>query len=254
LSTSNDRLDADACVWDFEIGSSVYHRTIVPLSMDGEPLEDFSRAKALYEQKGLGSRVGWGSRPAVLVVDVTNAFTDPSSPGGADLSEVIDEINQLLDVARESRVPVIFTSIAYDDPDIEGGHWVRKIPALRVLRRGTPAVDVDSRLSRKPSEPLIFKCYTSSFFGTHLQTLLQNLGVDTLVVCGCSTSGCIRATACDAVQLGFRCIVPETAVGDRAEAPHRANLFDIDAKYADVMELPVVLEELQRIASVAQHR
>jgi nicotinamidase-related amidase len=208
----------------------------------------------LYAKKGLGGRIGWGARPAVIVVDVTNGFTDPGSPVGADLAEVIAETNRVLDVARKSGVPVIFTSIAYEDPDIEGGHWVRKIPALRVLRKGTPAVDVDVRLNRKPHEPVIYKCYTSSFFGTHLQALLQHLGVDTLVVCGTSTSGCIRATACDAVQLGFRCIVPETAVGDRAEAPHRANLFDIDSKYADVMPIRDVLEALQRIAAAPRHR
>jgi maleamate amidohydrolase len=217
-------------------------------------VEDFSDAKALYAKKGLGGRTGWGARPAVIVVDVTNGFTDPDSPVGADLTEVIGETNRVLEVARKSGVPVIFTSIAYEDPDLEGGHWVRKIPALRVLRKGTPAVDVDVRLNRKPNEPVIYKCYTSSFFGTHLQALLQHLGVDTLIVCGTSTSGCIRATACDAVQLGFRCIIPETAVGDRAEAPHRANLFDIDSKYADVMSVPEVLGELQRIAAVPRHR
>ncbi len=217
-------------------------------------MEDFSDARALYAKKGLGGRIGWGARPAVIVVDVTNGFTDPGSPVGADLAEVIAETNRVLDVARKSGVPVIFTSIAYEDPDIEGGHWVRKIPALRVLRKGTPAVDVDVRLNRNPHEPVIYKCYTSSFFGTHLQALLQHLRVDTLVVCGTSTSGCIRATACDAVQLGFRCIVPETAVGDRAEAPHRANLFDIDSKYADVMPIRDVLEALQRIAAAPRHR
>jgi len=217
-------------------------------------VEDFSDARALYAKKGLGSRIGWGARPAVIVVDMTNGFTDPGSPVGADLAEVIAETNRVLDVARKSGVPVIFTSIAYEDPDVEGGHWVRKIPALRVLRKGTPAVDVDVRLNRNPHEPVIYKCYTSSFFGTHLQALLQHLGVDTLVVCGTSTSGCIRATACDAVQLGFRCIVPETAVGDRAEAPHRANLFDIDSKYADVVPIPDVLEALQRIAVAPRHR
>ena len=217
-------------------------------------MEDFSDARALYAKKGLGGRTGWGARPAVIVVDVTNGFTDPGSPVGADLAGVIAETNRVLDVARKSGVPVIFTSIAYEDPDIEGGHWVRKIPALRVLRKGTPAVDVDVRLNRKKHEPVIYKCYTSSFFGTHLQALLQHLGVDTLVVCGTSTSGCIRATACDAVQLGFRCIVPETAVGDRAEAPHRANLFDIDSKYADVMPIRDVLEALQRIAAAPRHR
>lgn len=216
--------------------------------------QDFSDAKALYERKGFSKRVGWGARPAVLVVDVTTGFTDPQSPVGADLTEVIAEINRLLDVARESGVPVIFTSIAYDDPDIEGGFWVQKIPALRVLRKGTPAVDVDARLNRRPTEPVIYKCYTSSFFGTHLQTLLQHLSIDTLVVCGTSTSGCIRATACDAVQLGFRCVVPETAVGDRADAPHRANLFDMDAKYADVMSVEEVLRALRAIGKGREHR
>jgi maleamate amidohydrolase len=217
-------------------------------------VQEFSDAKALYARKGLGSRVGWGERPALLVVDVTIGFSDPNSPVGADLSSVIGEINRLLDAARLRELPVIFTSIAYDDPDVEGGHWVRKIPALRVLRRGTPSVEVDPRLHRRPSEPVIYKCYTSAFFGTPLQALLQHLRVDTLVVCGCSTSGCIRATACDAVQFGFRCIVPETAVGDRAEAPHRANLFDIDSKYADVLPLPDVLEALQHIAPAFVHR
>jgi maleamate amidohydrolase len=217
-------------------------------------VQEFSDAKALYARKGLGSRVGWGERPALLVVDVTIGFSDPNSPVGADLSGVIGEINRLLDVARLRELPVIFTSIAYDDPDVEGGHWVRKIPALRVLRRGTPSVEVDPRLHRGPSEPVIYKCYTSAFFGTPLQALLQHLRVDTLVVCGCSTSGCIRATACDAVQFGFRCIVPETAVGDRAEAPHRANLFDIDSKYADVLPLPDVLEALQHITPAVVHR
>jgi nicotinamidase-related amidase len=212
--------------------------------------EDFSDAESLYERKGFSKRVGWGTRPAVLVVDVTNGFTDPRSPVGADLTDVIGEINRVLEVARNARVPVIFTSIAYDDPDIEGGFWVKKIPALRVLRKGTPAVDVDARLDRRPNEPIIYKCYTSSFFGTHLQALLQHLGVDTLIVCGTSTSGCIRATACDGVQLGFRCIVPETAVGDRADAPHRANLFDMDSKYADVMPVAEVLRELQRGGTV----
>jgi maleamate amidohydrolase len=220
----------------------------------GGTVEDFSDARALYARKGLGSRIGWGTWPAIIVVDMTNGFTDPTSPVGADLANVIDETNRVLAVARKLAVPVIFTSIAYEDPDVEGGHWVRKIPALRVLRKGTPTVDVDVRLNQKPGEPVIYKCYTSAFFGTHLQALLQHLRVDTLVVCGTSTSGCIRATACDAVQLGFRCIVPETAVGDRAHAPHRANLFDIDSKYADVMPIQDVLEGIQRVAAAPRHR
>jgi maleamate amidohydrolase len=153
---------------------SVYHQLYVNhmvrlavRTIEGA-MDDFSDAKALYARKGLGSRIGWGARPAIIVVDMTNGFTDPGSPVGTELAQVIAETNRVLEVARASGVPIIFTSIAYEDPDVEGGHWVRKIPALRGLRKGTPAVDVDIRLNRKPSAPLIYKCYTSAFFGTHL--------------------------------------------------------------------------------------
>lgn len=210
-------------------------------------MQDFEAAKQLYARRGLGSRIGWGSSPAILVVDLTNGFTDPRYPVGAEAGLALAETRRLLDLARDRGVPAIFTSIAYDDPDLEGGHWVRKIPALRVLRMGTEAVEVDPRLGRRPSEPVVFKRFTSAFFGTHLQPMLQALGVDTLVVCGASTSGCIRASVVDGVQLGFRCIVPESAVTDRADAPHHANLFDIDAKYADVVPTDAVLAELDRI-------
>jgi maleamate amidohydrolase len=222
--------------------------TKVGAAARGKPMQDFDAARQLYDRKGFARRVGWGLRPAVLVIDLTNGFTDPASPVGADLSEVIGETNRLLTAARAYEVPVIFTSIAYHDPDLEGGYWVSKIPALRVLRHGTPAVEVDARIGRRTGEPVIYKCFTSPFFGTHLQSILQRLRVDTLLLCGTSTSGCVRAAAADAVQLGFRCVVPQSAVGDRAEAPHRANLFDIDAKYGDVTTLDGVLAELDRWA------
>jgi nicotinamidase-related amidase len=209
-------------------------------------MQDFDSARRLYAERGFARRVGWGDRPAILVIDLTNGFTDPDSPVGGDLTDVIKETRRVLDLARSTSLPVMFTSIAYDDPDLEGGYWVKKIPALRVLKMGTDAVQIDPRLGRRVSEPVLFKRFTSAFFGTNLQSLLQSLRIDTLVVCGTSTSGCIRSTACDAVQMGFRCIVPETAVGDRAEAPHLANLFDINAKYADVAPIAEVLEELAR--------
>lgn len=202
---------------------------------------------AFYAQRGIGNRTGWGERPAIIVIDLTPGFTDPSLPLGGDLAGVIAQTKRVLAVAREHGLPVIFTSIAYRDPDAEGGHWVRKIPALRTLRMGTPVVEADSRLERRENEPLVFKQFTSVFAGTPLAAMLQYRGVDTLVVCGTSTSGCIRASVADGVQLGFRCIVPEEAVGDRAEAPHRANLFDIDQKYADVLPVDEALETLARI-------
>jgi maleamate amidohydrolase len=214
-------------------------------------VDEFAEARQLYAARGLGNRVGWGERPAVIVVDFTNGFTDPSYPVGADVSAALAETLRVLDAARAGRLPVFFTSIAYDDPERDGGHWMRKVPALKVLRSGTEAVEVDPRLQRRPSEPLIFKRFTSSFFGTDLASRLQFLRVDTLIVCGASTSGCIRATVVDGVQLGFRCIVPETAVADRADAPHRANLFDISAKYADVLPLNEVLAEIAKLPRAA---
>jgi nicotinamidase-related amidase len=215
-----------------------------------DAMEGFDAARRLYEAKGFARQVGWGERPAVLVVDLTNGFTDPTSPVGGDLSPVIEATRRLLDAARPQGLPVIFTSIAYHDPEREAGHWLRKIPALGVLRHGTAAVEVDARLGRQPGEPVLYKCFASSFFGTHLQAMLQHRRVDTILLCGTSTSGCVRATAIDAVQHGFRCIVPEEAAGDRAEGPHRANLFDIDAKYGDVVKLEEALAELERRAAL----
>lgn len=212
-------------------------------------MSDYAEVKGDYLRRGFASRIGWGARPAVLVVDLTAGFTDPATPLGADLSDVIAATNRVLEVARPAAVPVIFTSIAYADPAVEGGHWVRKIPTLGILREGTPLVEVDSRLARRSNEPVIIKRFASAFAGTSLHTMLQMLRVDTLVLCGTSTSGCIRASAIDAVQLGFRCIVPEEAVGDRASLPHEANLFDIDSKYGDVVSLAAAINSIRRLGS-----
>ena len=207
-------------------------------------MQDLDQVMAFYRTRGLAARSGWGNRPAVLVIDLTLGFTDPDSPLGSDVSGVIAETNRVLAAARACGRPVLFTSIAYRDPARDAGHWLKKIPALEALRHGTPEVEVDPRLKRRAQEPVIFKRFGSSFAGTDLQALLSFQGVDTLVLCGVSTSGCIRATAVDAVQHGFRCIVPESAVGDRAEAPHIANLFDIDAKYGDVVPTDEVVARL----------
>jgi maleamate amidohydrolase len=200
-----------------------------------------------YLRRGFANRIGCGARPAVLVIDLTAGFTDPATPLGADLTEVIAATNRVLEVARAAAMPVIFTSIAYADPALEGGHWVRKIPALEILKEGTPLVEIDSRLARRSNEPVIVKRFASAFAGTSLHAMLQMLRVDTLVLCGTSTSGCIRASAVDAVQLGFRCIVPEEAVGDRARLPHEANLFDIDSKYGDVVSLAAAIDCITRL-------
>ncbi len=205
--------------------------------------------RRLYEEHGIGSRVGFGSRPAVLVIDMSVAFNDPAYRVGADQTPAVNAITTLLREARARSVPVLFFTTAYEAGGLDGGMFVRKIPALLDLRVGDPAVEIDPRLAPAPGEPVITKKFSSAFFQTHLPSLLLALGVDTLVLTGCSTSGCIRATAVDAVSHGYRVIVPFECVSDRAEGPHYASLFDIDSKYGDVLSLAEVLTHLGTLAA-----
>jgi nicotinamidase-related amidase len=129
----------------------------------------------------------------------------------------------------------------------DAGVWFEKFPSLDNLREGNRDVELDGRLGRLPNERLVVKKYASAFFGTALASELIALGVDTLIVTGATTSGCVRATVVDALQNGFRAIVPEECVGDRAEAPHRSNLFDMGSKYADVMPVEEVLGKIREL-------
>ena len=185
---------------------------------------------------GFGSRIGFGERPAMLVIDMARAFCDPSFTVGADQSPAVESIARLLEPARERGVPVYFTTVAYLPSGVDGGTFVQKIPALRDLLVDDPAAtEIDPRIAPVEGEVVLVKKYPSAFFHTHLVSMLITQQIDTLIVTGCSTSGCIRATAIDAVSYGYRVIVPEEAVADRWPAPHEANLFDIDTKYGDVV-------------------
>jgi maleamate amidohydrolase len=186
--------------------------------------------------EGFGGDLGFGARPAVVVVDLVNGFTDPASPLGADLSAVVESTRTLLDAAREAAVPVLFTTVVYDDANERAAEvFLRKVPALAVLRPGSRWIEVDARLGRRDGEPVLPKAFASAFFGTPLASMLA--GRDTLVVCGATTSGCVRATVVDALQHGLAPVVPRECVGDRWEAAHEANLFDLQAKYGDVVPL-----------------
>ena len=190
------------------------------------------------EERGLTRRLGFGERPAVIVVDLINAFTDASRPFGSALDAEVEATRRLLEEARGQRLPVYFTTVAYDDPDLaDAGIWAVKVPASETLRTGSPEVDLDMRLGRGEGEPLLVKKYASAFFGTDLATRLTARGIDTLVIAGCTTSGCVRATAVDALQHGFRPMVVLEAVGDRSPEAHRQSLLDLQAKYADVVSL-----------------
>jgi nicotinamidase-related amidase len=205
--------------------------------------------RKVYERARLGERVGYGERPAVLVVDLQIGFTAPEiSPVAGELGAVIAATNRVLAAGRAAGVPAYFTIIGYDTRcQDDAGLWPRKGPYLRTLTLGSELVKLDPRLERLPSDLVLVKKYASAFFGTHLAPMLAAKGVDTVVVTGCTTSGCVRATIVDALGYGFRPIVPVEAVGDRADEPHEASLFDIDAKYGDVVSLDEVLGYLARL-------
>ena len=200
---------------------------------------------AEYERKGFSSRSGYGARPALLVVDFINGFTDPGTGLGGDYGAELSVTAKLLDEFRARALPVFFTTVAYEPHLRDAGQFVAKVPALSILVKGSQWVKVDDRIRPRPSERVVLKKYASAFFDTRLDMELQGLGVDTVVIAGCTTSGCIRASAIDSMQNGFRTVVVRDAVGDRAETPHEVNLFDIDAKYGDVVSSRDVLEYLR---------
>ena len=195
-------------------------------------------ARDVYDARGFGGRQGPGRRPAVVVVDFIEGFTDPQSRLACDTADAVAATRSLLDAAREAQVPVLFTTVAYDDDALErAATFIAKAPALATLRPGSRWVEVDARLGRRADEPVLVKLFASAFFGTELDELLHASGCDTVIVAGASTSGCVRATAVDALQYGYRVLVPREAVADRAVDAHNASLLDIDAKYGDVVSI-----------------
>lgn len=213
----------------------------------GPAAEERDRAAAIYQRSGIGSRVGFGSRPALLIVDFQRGFTDPSCPVGGELSREVAATSSLLAACRQKRLPIAFTAVGFDPSGNDGATWLLKMPGLAVLAENSLWCKIDKRVEPQAGEPVWIKRASSAFFGTPLIPFLTAARVDTLIVTGCVTSGCIRATTVDAVSYGYRTIVPVECVGDRAEGPHRWNLFDIDAKYADVEPLAKVLEHVNSL-------
>jgi maleamate amidohydrolase len=200
-----------------------------------------AEARQVYTRARIGGHIGLRDRPAVVVVDFSCGFTDPACALGSDLAEEIEATRRLLDAARARGIPAIFTTIGYDEDLVDAGIWPEKMPALAELRIGTRWVEIDERLGRRPDEPIVLKKGASAFFGTNMTGILVARAIDSVILCGATTSGCIRATAIDLLQNGYPTVVPRECVGDRAQAPHEANLFDIQAKYAEVLPLAEVL-------------
>jgi maleamate amidohydrolase len=190
-------------------------------------------------------RLGFGSSPAVVIVDFIKAYTAPESPlYAAPVVAAIRATSLLIERARNAGVPIIFTRVEYDTNGLDGGLFVQKVPILRTLVATNPMAAIVDELPVRDTDVVIVKQYASAFFGTSLASLLTARGVDTVIVTGCSTSGCVRATAVDGMQHGFRVVVPRECVGDRTAEPHDASLFDIDSKYGDVYPLAEVMERL----------
>jgi maleamate amidohydrolase len=204
-------------------------------------------AREVYAAARLGQAVTMGERPAVLVVDFSCGFTDPECALGSDLSDEVEATRQLLDAARAKGLPVVFTTIGYEPSLKDGGLWLQKVPSLGDLQVGGRWVEIDPRLAPREDETIVLKKGASAFFGTNLAAILISQGVDSVVLCGATTSGCVRATAIDLLQHGFPSLVPRECVGDRAQAPHEANLFDIHAKYADVVSLDEALAYVESV-------
>jgi maleamate amidohydrolase len=190
-------------------------------------------------------RVGWGSRPAVLVIDLVRAYTDPAGPFGLpDPGPAVAATHALVEAARAQGRPVVWTAVRYAPGLADGGLFVRKVPALACFAEDAPGDWGSLTLVPEPGEPVLVKQYASAFFGTSLASTLHAAGVDTVVLAGVSTSGCVRATAMDALNAGFRPQVVREACADRTPALHDNNLADLDAKYADVTDLREALTHL----------
>lgn len=197
-----------------------------------------------------GGRIGFGRRPALVMVDFMRGYTTPGAPLFAPgVVDAVRHAAMLLQEARALGVPVLHTNIRYAGGSFaDGGVWVRKAPVMKGMVEGDPLAEFCAEVAPRPGELVITKQYASAFFGTSLAPTLVAAGIDTVVLAGCSTSGCIRASAVDAMQHGFRTIVVRECVGDRHPAPHDANLFDIDSKYGDVVSLAETLAALRAAA------
>ncbi len=198
-------------------------------------------------KRAFGKRIGFGARPALILIDFVEAYFDPDCPLYAGVEDALASAIRLRDAAREAGVPVIYTNVVYDKGGRNGGRFSPKSRGLQHCLAGSPMGAWPKGLTVGEDELVISKQYPSAFFGTSLAATLTSWGIDTLILTGLSTSGCVRATCVDTCSYGFIPIVVREAVGDRHPAPHEANLFDMDAKYADVVSEAEATAYLLRI-------
>jgi maleamate amidohydrolase len=212
----------------------------VGVAVREEPMQD-----DVYRKQQFGQRTGFGGRPALLVVDFVNGFHDPEILGGGNIPEAAAAAVPLLAFFREAGLPIAFTRIVYAADGSDASLWCEKVPRLRDLTESAWASQVVPSLTPEPGELVVRKTQASAFFGTPLAAWLVSKGIDTLVVAGCTTSGCVRASVIDAMSLNYRTVIATDCVGDRALGPHDANLFDMGQKYSDLLTRDEIISELK---------
>ncbi len=197
--------------------------------------------------KAYGQRAGFGKRPALLLIDFVQGYFDPSCDLYADVDDTLASALRVREAAHAADIPVILTNVVYHPKALDGGRFYEKAKPLRYFLSGNPMGAWPEGLEPTEDELIISKQYPSAFFGTSLAATLTSLGVDNVILTGLTTSGCVRASCVDAMSHGFITTVVRDAVGDRHSDPHEANLFDMDAKYADVVSEEAIITHLQNL-------
>ena len=211
----------------------------------------------IYQKQGFGNSSGIGQRPALLIIDFVNGFANPDQFGGGNIGEAIESTRGLLAEARVLGLPIAYTRVVYADDGSDAGVFTLKAPALTQLTENAFASQVVDQLTPRDGEYVVRKTQPSAFFGTNLTAWFISKGVDTVIVTGCTTSGCVRASVIDSMSYNFRTVVAIDCVGDRALGPHDANLFDMEQKYADLMtstQIMAILHERAPLETTAGPR
>lgn len=198
----------------------------------------------IYARQGFGNSSGFGNKPALLIVDFVNGFNDPDLFGGGNIAPAIAKTRTLLKVVREKKLPIAFTRVVYADDGSDMGVFGMKASGLQKLTEDAPISQIVPELTPESGEYIVRKTQPSAFFSTGLAGWFVSKGIDTVIVTGCTTSGCVRASVVDSMSYNYRTIVASDGVGDRAMGPHEANLFDMGQKYADLLTCDEIVAHL----------
>jgi maleamate amidohydrolase len=201
----------------------------------------------IYKKQNFGNLSGIGKFPALLIVDFVNGFTDPEQFGGGNIQDAIDKTVKLLAFARAQKLPIAMTRVVYADDGSDSGIFCVKAPGLKDLTEEAPSSQIVKDLTPINGEYVVRKTQPSGFFGTNLAGWYISKGVDTVLVTGCTTSGCVRASVIDAMSYNFRTVIVTDGVGDRAIGPHEANLFDMGQKYGDLMSVDEIINKISAV-------